>query len=98
VAGFEAASSGSGLFRHGVADVDEGIGYNPETNPASHAGVALIAAAGETVSTLDDADASLAPRSPFLAIAEPALLLFAFALRARHVSSTWLCKDFHIVF
>jgi hypothetical protein len=30
VAGFEAASSGSGLFRHGVGDVDEGIGYNPD--------------------------------------------------------------------
>jgi len=34
------------------------------------------------VSPLDDADASLASGPPFLAVAEPALLLFAFALGA----------------
>ncbi len=41
---------------------------------------ALIAAAAEPMSPFDHADASLASGPPFPAVAEPALLLFAFAL------------------
>src|SRR5215831_15904828 len=39
--------------------------------------VASVATAAETVPALDHADAPLAPRSPFLPVAEPALLLLA---------------------
>src|SRR5215510_16186669 len=52
--------------------------------------VASVATAAETVPALDHADAPLAPRSPFLPVAEPALLLHrAFA---RHSWwSDWEC-------
>src|SRR6478752_5805979 len=53
-----------------------------EADPALHSGIAPVAAAIETVSPLDHADAPLAAGAPFLAVAEPTLLLFAFALRA----------------
>src|SRR5437660_6624283 len=46
------------------------------------AGVAAISAAVEAVSSLGDADAPLASGAPFLAVAEPALLLLAFAVGA----------------
>ena len=42
----------------------------------------FVAAAGETVPALYDADASLAPGAPFLTVMEPVLLLLAFALGA----------------
>src|SRR5713226_4152670 len=41
-----------------------------------------VSAAIEPVSTLDHADASLASGAPFLIVAEPALLLLAFAVGA----------------
>src|SRR5262249_30259477 len=47
-----------------------------------HSVEAFVAAAIETVSPLDHADAPLASGPPFLPIAEPALLLLAFALGA----------------
>ena len=70
------------LFFHRAADVDEVVGDHAEPDPALHSGVALVAAAIEPVSPLDHADASLASGPPFLAVAEPALLLLAFALGA----------------
>src|SRR5208282_5774715 len=71
-----------GLFFQCTADVEEIVGDDAEPDPTLHSGLALVAAAAEPVSPLDDADASLASGPPFLAVAEPALLLFAFALRA----------------
>ena len=65
-----------------MANIDDVVGDDPKPDPTLHSGIALIAAAAEPVSPLDDADASLASGPPFLAVAEPALLLFAFALRA----------------
>src|SRR5438874_1934732 len=50
--------------------------------PALHSGIALVAAAVEPVPSLDHADAALASSAPFLAAAEPTLLLLAFALGA----------------
>src|ERR1700674_3485525 len=63
----------------GAADVDEVVGDDAEANPAFHSGVALVAAAVEAMSAFGDADATLASGAPFLAVAEPALLLLAFA-------------------
>src|SRR5262249_2517685 len=63
-------------------DVDDVVGDNAEANPAVHSVEAFVAAAIETVSPLDHADAPLASGPPFLPIAEPALLLLAFALGA----------------
>ena len=65
---------------YGVADVDEVVGDDAEANPALHAGVALVAAAVEAMSTFDHADAPLAAGAPGLARPEPAFLLFAPAL------------------
>src|ERR1700736_5167712 len=50
------------------------------TLSAMHSDESLVAAAREAMSPLDHADASLASGAPFLAVAEPALLL-ALALR-----------------
>ena len=71
-----------GLLGHDAADVDEIISDHTEADPALHSGIAFVAAAIETVSPLDHADATLASGAPFLAVAEPAFLLLAFALRA----------------
>src|SRR6202040_1127322 len=71
-----------GLLGHDAADVDEIISDHAEADPALHSGIAPVAAAIETVSPLDHADAPLAAGAPFLAVAEPALLLLAFALGA----------------
>src|SRR4249920_3697419 len=65
----------------GAADGDEIVGDDAEAYPALHAGVALVAAAVEAMSALDHADAALAAGAPGLTSAEPALLLFAPALR-----------------
>jgi hypothetical protein len=65
-----------------VANIDEVVGDDAKPDPALHSGIALIAAAAEPMSPFDHADASLASGPPFLAVAEPALLLFAFALGA----------------
>src|SRR6516164_5842980 len=69
------------LFRHGIAHADQVVSDDAKTNPALHAGLTSIAAAAEPVSALDHADAPLTPRSPFLAVAEPGLLLLAPARR-----------------
>src|SRR5262245_49193833 len=69
------------LFRHGIAHADQVVSDDTETDPALHAGLTSIAAAAKPVSALDHADAPLTPRSPFLAVAEPALLLLAPARR-----------------
>src|ERR1700730_14667179 len=77
---------GEGLLRgplgHDAADVDEIISDHAEADPALHSGIASVAAAIQTVSPLDHADAPLASGAPFLAVAEPAFLLLAFALGA----------------
>jgi hypothetical protein len=69
----------SGLLFQCATDVEEIVGDDAEPDPTLHSGLALVAAAAEPVSPLDDTDASLASGPPFLAVAEPALLLFAFA-------------------
>ena len=71
-----------GLFPHRAANVDHVVGDDSKPDPPLHSDVALVAATVEAVAPLDDADASLASGPPFLAVAEPALLLFAFSLRA----------------
>src|SRR5436305_4560625 len=71
-----------GLLGHDAADVEEVVGDHPEANPALHPGIPFVPAAIEPVSTLDHADATLGAGPPFLAVAEPALLLLAFALGA----------------
>src|SRR5215472_3396976 len=62
-----------------AAEVDEIVGDDPEADPALHSIVARIAASVETMPTLADADAPLAPGAPSLAAAEPALLLLTLA-------------------
>jgi hypothetical protein len=70
-----------GLF-HNIADVDEVVGDDTETNPAIHSGSSPVAATVEAVSPFDDADAPLASGAPLLAVTEPALFLLAFAFNA----------------
>ena len=62
------------------ADVDELVGDHAKPDPALHADLAFVAATVEPVPPHDHADAPLASGPPFLAIAEPPLLLFASAL------------------
>src|SRR6202022_4980240 len=72
----------SGLACEGAADFDQVCGHHPEADPALHSGIPLVQAAIEPVPSLDHADATLAAGPPFLAVAEPALLLLAFTLGA----------------
>src|SRR5262245_5852425 len=62
------------------ADVDEVVGDHAKPDPALHADLASVAATVEPVSPLDLTNASLASGPPFLAVAEPPLLLLASAL------------------
>ena len=62
-----------------VSDGDEVVGDDAEPDPALDPVIALVSTAGEAVPAFDDADASLASGAPFLAVAEPALLLLALA-------------------
>ncbi len=71
-----------GTFFHYATDVDDVVGDDAEPNPTLHSGIAFVAAAIEPVSPLNHADASLASGPPFLSVAEPALPLLSFALRA----------------
>jgi hypothetical protein len=68
---------GEGLLRgplgHDAADVDEIISDHAEADPTLHSGIAPVAAAIETASPLDHADATLASGAPFLAVAEGAI-------------------------
>src|SRR5271157_5396578 len=66
----------------GVSDADEIVADHAEPDPAPHAVVALVAAASEPVAPLDHADAALRSGAPLLPVAEPALLLLAFAVGA----------------
>ena len=72
----------NGLFFQCAADVEEIVGDHAEPDPTLHSGVALVAAAAKPVPPFDHADASLASGPPFLAVAEPTLLLLALALGA----------------
>jgi hypothetical protein len=63
-------------------NVDEVVGDHSEPDPALHADLASVAATVEPVPPLDHTDASLASGAPFVATAEPTLLLFASALNA----------------
>src|SRR5260221_2712377 len=71
-----------GLFFHCATGVDDVVGDDAEPDPTLHSGIAFVVAAIEPVSPLDHADASLASGPPFLSVAEPALPLLSFALRA----------------
>ena len=62
-----------------MSDGDEVVGDDAEPDPALDPVIALVSTAGEAVPAFDDADASLASGAPFLAVAEPALLLLALA-------------------
>jgi len=65
---------------HCAADVDEIIGDHTEPDPTFHSIVTFVPAAIETVPPLGHTDAPLASGSPFLAGAEPSLLLLASTL------------------
>ena len=65
-----------------ATNIDEVVGNHAKADPALHPDLTLIPAAGETMPPLDDADAALASGAPFLTIAEPTLLLLAFAFGA----------------
>ena len=67
---------------HRASNIYEIIRDHAEPNPAFHSIIAFVPATIETMSSLDHADASLASGSPFLPVAEPTLLLLAFALGA----------------
>src|SRR5271167_2970187 len=69
----------NGLLFQCTANVEEIVGDDSEPDPTLHSGLTLVAAAAEPVSPLEHADASLASGPPFPAVAETALLLFAFA-------------------
>ena len=70
------------MLLHCAADVGEIVGDHAEPDPALHSVLALVAATVEAVSPLHQADTTLASGTPFLTVAEPALLLFASALSA----------------
>src|SRR5215470_11935369 len=75
------ASFGEALV-YRPADVDDVVGDDSEADPALHSDEALVPAPVEAMSAFDHADASLASGAPLLAVAEPALLLLAFAFGA----------------
>ena len=62
-----------------ATNIDEVVGNHPKSDPTLHADVAPISAAVKTMPPLGDADAPLAAGAPLLAVAEPTLLLLAFA-------------------
>ena len=62
--------SGFWLGAQSSADVDESIGNHAEPDPAFHSRLSLIAATAQTVSPLEDAEATLAASPPLLGVAE----------------------------
>ena len=62
--------------------VDKVVADDTESNPTVHPVIAFVPAAIESMTSFDHADAAFATGSPFLPIAEPALLLFFFSLFA----------------
>ena len=70
------------MFAHRPSDVNKIVGDHAEPDPLLHSVVALVSATIETVSPLDHTDAPFASGTPFLADAEPAFLLLAFAFDA----------------
>src|SRR5947208_7117024 len=70
------------LLLHGATDVDDIVGDHTESDPAVHADITFVAAAVETVATLDHTDASLTSDAPLLSVAEPALPLLTLAFGA----------------
>src|SRR6266496_4002391 len=71
-----------GSWVHDQTDVEEIVGDYAEPDPALHSVVTLVSAAIETIAPFHDADAALAAGPPFLAVAEPTLLLLALAFGA----------------
>jgi hypothetical protein len=67
-------------FGERTSNIDKIVRDHAESNPAPHPVVTFVPAATEAMPALGDADASLASGSPFLTVAEPALLLLAFSL------------------
>src|ERR1700745_4188201 len=85
--GFPIAAGGAGelwvaLDLDRATNIDEIVGNHSKPDPALHSDLTPIPAAGETMPPLDDADAAFTSGPPFLAIAEPTLLLLAFAFGA----------------
>jgi len=72
----------AGPFLHRPADVDDIVGDHTEADPTLHSDKALVTAPVEAMSAFNHADAPLTAGAPFLAVAEPALLLLAFAFGA----------------
>src|SRR5206468_11142378 len=67
---------------HGPADVDEIIGDDAQAHPTLDSVIAFVPAAVERVPALQNTNPPFASRSPFLAVAEPPLLLFPLTFRA----------------
>src|SRR5215467_10659202 len=68
------------LFGYRPTNVNEIVGDDTKPDPTLHSTFALVAATREPMSPLGYADAPLTSGAPFLAVAEPALLLLASAL------------------
>ena len=71
-----------------ATNIDEVVGKHPKSDPAFDADIAAISAAVETMPPLGDADAPLAAGAPFLAVAEPTLLLLAVERFGMHTRLT----------
>ena len=69
-----------GRGRECVAEIDEVVGDDAEADPTLHAIGALVTTSVQPMTSLQEADPTLAPGSPFLGTAEPALLLQLLAL------------------
>ena len=65
-----------------ATNIDKIIGDHTESDPTLHPVFAFVATAVEPVSPLRHADAALTSGTPFLTVAEPALLLLTPALSA----------------
>src|SRR5260370_13574259 len=65
-----------------MADVDEIISKNPQSDKPPHSIGSPVAAAMESMAPLQDADAAFTAGAPFLGFSEPALFLTLLALHA----------------
>ena len=68
--------------KKGVADVDQVVSDDSESDKSAHSSRSLVAASIHPMAPFEDADTTLATGPPFLSFLEPAFLLTLFALLA----------------
>ena len=66
-----------------MADVDQVVGDNPKPDKTPHAIGSFVAAAMESMTSLQDADAAFTTGAPFLSLLEPTRSLTLLALRGK---------------